>query len=60
MGFFARINGIPREDNPYRPRSAGDPGPMHLQGETAEASLASAWWNGWDRADRLAAAFDRP
>jgi hypothetical protein len=33
---------------------------MHLQGETAEASLASAGWNGWDRADRLAAAFDRP
>ena len=60
MGFFARINGIPREDNPYRLRSTEDFASMRVQGEMADASLASAWWSGWDRADRLAATFDRP
>jgi len=59
MGFFARINGIAREGNPYRPHSAGHLAPMQLRAEAADASLASAWWSGWDRADRLAAAFDR-
>ena len=58
MGFFARIHGVPRLANPYR--SAGNPGLEDVNGASDDSSLAAAWWSGWDRADRLAAAFDAP
>ena len=57
MGFFARIHGVPRLANPYR--SAGEPGVEDVQAASDDdSSLAAAWWSGWDRADRLTAAFD--
>ena len=58
MGFFARIHGMPRALNPYW--SAGEPGVDGVEPPSDESSLAAAWWSGWDRADRLTAAFDSP
>lgn len=58
MGFFARIHGVPRLANPYE--SMGKPGPEDVDRAPDDSSLAAAWWSGWDRADRLTAAFDAP
>jgi hypothetical protein len=50
QGFVARSSGAARRANPYDSNPAcGATRPSSIQ---VEQRMASAWWAGWDRADR--------